>query len=525
MSSRDEALPPLERDPDHARTQDESQARLQGMARGGVANLAGAGVTAVAQFGLTVLLTRSLSAVEVGAFFTATSFFLLVTVISNVGANTGLVYFLSRLRAHDSQELIPAYLRTAFLPVTALSMIAAAILFLWAPQVAAAGVPDAQGVATGYLRAVAAFIPLASLESLSVAACRGMGTMRANVVVSMVLRPLTHLALCAVAVIIATGSGVGVAWGLAYVPAAALAVVLMRRTAGRPARSRRNSVAGPFWRYTRPRAVTSIIQITIQRFDILLVAALGGAAAAGVYAAATRFVVVGQMASNALAMATEPRVAGAIARRSLPEIRVIYRTTTAWLMLLTWPIYLILIIYPVTLLTIFGSGYDVGAPVVALVSCAMLISTSCGLVDTILAMSGRTGWNLANALAGLAIQLTLGILLIPSTGYVGAAIAWAASIAFRNLTGLVLVRVSQSIHPTGAATALAGGLALVAFGAIPFAVHEVVGEGWVSLGLALVLGSVVHAAGAWVGRETLQLRLLGNSLSGRLRGRGRVQEA
>ena len=71
-------------------------------------------------------------------------------------------------------------------------------------------------------------------------------------------------------------------------------------TAGRPARRRPPRCAAPFWRFTAPRALANVAQIALQRVDIVLVAALPGSAAAAIYAVAGRFVVLGQLANQAI---------------------------------------------------------------------------------------------------------------------------------------------------------------------------------------------------------------------------------
>src|SRR5690348_8044015 len=75
------------------------QARLAEVARGGTLNLAGAAVAAIAILGVTVLVTRVFPRPVAGAFFTATSAFIIVEAVASLGANVGLVYFIARLRS------------------------------------------------------------------------------------------------------------------------------------------------------------------------------------------------------------------------------------------------------------------------------------------------------------------------------------------------------------------------------------------------------------------------------------------
>ena len=76
-----------------------------------------------------------------------------------------------------------------------------------------------------------------------------------------------------------------------------------------------------------------------QRLDIVIVALLAEPPGRR-YTAATRFKIVGQLAGQGLAQATQPRLVRALAEADLPRARELYQSATVWLVLLTWPIWL-----------------------------------------------------------------------------------------------------------------------------------------------------------------------------------------
>ena len=512
---------------------------MRAVARGGAANLAGALVTAAAQFALTLLVTRSVSGTLAGIFFTVTSIFLVVVVVANFGANTGLVYFLARQRAGDDTWTTRQLLRAGFRPTIALSLALAAALFALAGPLSVSIAPGASDTGTVLLRTVALFIPLASLESLGVAATRGAGSMRPNVLISLVARPIGQLVLVLGVLLLGGAAQLGAAWAFPYLPAALAGLWWMRRLLARPPAAaaapvapsptpaqgavtphRSRSAYRAFWRFSSARAVTSIMQIAMQRLDIVLVAVLASPRDAAVYMAATRFVVVGQMATNSLMMATQPRLASAIARSAGREIRDLYQISTAWLVTLSWPLYLLSIVFADTLLRLFGKEYASGGVVLALVAVAMLASTAFGMVDTILTMSGRAGLNLVNTAVGLVIQIGLDLLLIPRIGIVGAAVGWAVSILVRNLSGLAMVYVTTRVMPFSRAGLASMGLAGVAFLALPLGATRVVGQGWPVLAATTTAGALIYALGLWRLRRPLRLGELTNTLPGGRRRAG-----
>jgi O-antigen/teichoic acid export membrane protein len=527
--------------------------RLAGVARGGALNLAGALVAAVATLALTVVITRQFTKPVAGAFFTAISLFLILEAAAGLGAYVGLVNFIARLRRLGHETRIPAILRAAIIPVVTVSLVATAALILFAGPLARlllsghlghAGASP--GVMANALRALALALPFAALSDTLLGASRGYRVMRPTVLVDKIGRSSAQL----IGVLIAISAGsialLAPLWALPYVPAAVVGWYWLRRirrsqrpgpgtaakapglpAVGRPAvspgvkaagpRHRRtvtmgagvgNATASGFWRFTGPRALATLAQITIQRIDIVLVAIILGPAEAAIYTAATRFLVAGQFANAAVNQSAQPRFAELFAVDDRRGANVIYRATTAWLIVLTWPLYLLAVIYGPEVLSIFGHSYQAGHLVMIILGLTMLLATACGQVDMVLITTGRSSWSLANGLAALVINVGLDLLLIPRFGITGAAIGWAAAIIVTNLTPLAQLAISVRLNPFGRGSFLAAGLAVLSFAVIPLAVRAALGPSAAASAGAVLAGCVVQAAGLWWFRDSLRLAAL-----------------
>src|SRR5439155_36056 len=163
--------------------------------------------------------------------------------------------------------------------------------------------------------------------------------------------------------------------------------------------------------------------------------------------------------------------------------QALYRGATAWLVLLTWPLYLLVAAYAPVYLGLFGPGYrTAGAPVVLVLAAAMLLATGCGMVDMVLAMAGRTSWNLGNVLLALAVTLAVDLPLVPRLGALGAAIGLAAAVCVNNLVPLAQIGTALRLHPFGRATLAAAGLAVVCFGVPGLLVRAAAGDRPAALG-------------------------------------------
>jgi O-antigen/teichoic acid export membrane protein len=533
--------------------------RLKDVARGSALNLIGALVAALTTLALTVVITREYTKPVAGAFFTAISLFLIVESAAGLGAWVGLVNFIARLRRLGHEDRVPAILRAAVIPVLAVSIGATAGLILFAQPLAnllLSGHLGKDGAAPGMvadaLRALAVALPFAALSDTLLGAARGYRAMKPTVVVDKIGRSTAQL--IGVTIAIAAGSVALLAplWALPYVPAAALGWYWLRRVrrdhrpgagaAGEPAASDARasgadlSASGAaatadeavarsgnevsvgagvgsatsrgFWRFTGPRAVANLAQITIQRIDIVLVAIILGPAEAAIYTAATRFLVAGQFANSALSQAAQPRFAELFAVDDRRGANVVYRATTAWLVMLTWPLYLLAVIYGPEILSIFGHSYRAGDMVMVILGLTMLVATACGQVDMVLITTGRSSWSLANGLMAVFVNVGLDLLLIPRYGITGAAIGWAVAIIITNLIPLAQLAASKRLNPFGHGTFIAIGLSVVSFAVIPLAARAAFGPGAVASLGAVGAGCLVQAAGLWWFRDSLRLKAL-----------------
>ncbi|HEX9030354.1 MAG TPA: polysaccharide biosynthesis C-terminal domain-containing protein [Streptosporangiaceae bacterium] len=511
------------------------QAGLTGVARGGVVNLAGAIISAAASVGLTIVVTRNFPKSAVGTFFVAMSLFLIIEAITNLGAYNGTIYFIARLRALHAERRIPAIIRATIIPVVVASVAGAIALLAFARPLASTlvGSRIASGVSpaamTSTLRVLAIALPFAALADTMLGATRGYHEMRPTVVADRIGRSTLQLAGVAVAAAIGDQALLAPLWVLPYLPVTIVSLLWLRRimrghraaltaapqrpprapapAADRAAVGNRHGKpnARGFWGFTAPRSMASVAQIVIQRLDIVLVGIMLGPAKAALYTAATRFLVAGQLGNAAIGMASQPQLTRLFALGDRRGAGTLYQVSTAWLILLTWPLYLLAIVFGPSVLTVFGRSYAAGSTVMVTLALAMLVASACGQVDMVLITAGRSSWSLLNGLVAMTANVGLDLVLIPRMGITGAAVGWAAAIGLTNLVPLVQVARAARVHPFGAGTAAAAGLTLVSFAAIPLSLRAAAGTGPAVSVTAVGAGCAVMALGLWRLRGALYL--------------------
>lgn len=504
-------------------TGDSGQRRaLGGLARRSLLSLVGSAVSAVMSFVLIVVVTRGFDQEVAGAIFSTTSLFVILESLCALGTATGLVYFLPRLRARGQNAEVPALLRTALVPVAAVATAVAITLAATAPWSASLLVEERPELARILLQTMAIFLPLAVCHDVVMAATQGYHTMTPMVVLERVGRPVLQVLLVLVCVALAMPALMGVGWFAAYAVTLAAGAWwlsrLVRSDRDVPVPAEPEPVARrAFWGYTSVRGVAAAAQIGMQRLDVVLVAYYLGAAPAAVYTAATRFVVLGQLGSQAVAQAVQPMFSDLLARDDIAGTRQVYRVSTAWIISVTWPIHLTVAVLAPVLLLAFGEGYGDGRTTMIVLAGAMLVATGCGMVTMLLLMAGNSAANLFNVVAALSVNIALDVLLIPRWGIDGAAVAWAVALVVANLLPLWQVHRQLGVTPFGREAGTAVAVVLVAY--LPAVAGAVVGASAVALVILTVLSGFLLLAGLWFARGTLHLDQL---MTARRRRRGAV---
>ncbi|HEX6655200.1 MAG TPA: polysaccharide biosynthesis C-terminal domain-containing protein, partial [Candidatus Limnocylindria bacterium] len=165
----------------------------------------------------------------------------------------------------------------------------------------------------------------------------------------------------------------------------------------------------------------------------------------------------------------------------------LYRTTSKWTYAINLPLFLVLVLFPQTILGLFGKGFEAGSAALVVMAFAGLANAGTGTSGAILDMAGYTGLKLVNSGAALGTALLLNLVLIPPLGLMGAAIALTASTAVLNFLRLAEVGWLLRLNPYDRSflkPTAAGVLAIVAALGVAFGVSQL---GWDAL-MAAVAG-------------------------------------
>lgn len=491
------------------------------VARGGAFSLVGAVTSAVMGFVLVVVLGRTLGTASSGVVLQGIAVFTITLAVARFGLDTSAVWILPRLVDGQPQR-VRAAVWWLLAPGFILGILTGAALF-----VAGRVVDGPLGLV---LQTMAWGLPAAVLMTIALSATRGLGGVKPYVAVNSIGVPTGRPVLVTGAVAAGLGAaGAAGAWTVMFGVGAVVAlVVLARRVRGVeqlslagsetwwPQRDLRRQIRS----YSLPRSVAVVLEQLMLWIDVILIGALAGPAAAGIYGAATRFVAAGRIVTTSLRIVVAPLYSRMLGRGQLSAVQDLYTTTTVWIVLLSMPIYAMYSTFGGTLLSAMGPGFRAGASVMALLSVGLTITLLGGNLQVLLLMSGmsrRVALYKAVSLSILAVGM---IGLVPRLGIEGGAIAWSVAVAVDTMLAGTTVQRQIGVrigHPSVFLALAVGGLVPAAVAA---SVRSLMGDGLGGLVTALAVAGVVFLVLTYLLRRRLFLAEIAQLVRRRRSGAG-----
>ncbi|MGZ4675383.1 MAG: lipopolysaccharide biosynthesis protein [Acidimicrobiia bacterium] len=501
-----------------------SQEHVRAVARGGALNLVGSIVYGAANFALLAVITNALGAHAAGPVIVAIAVFTVMSRFAELGASTGLVRMISRDRALDRPERIAPTILAAVVPVTALGVVFTLAVYAAAPALAELFSHGAQTAdSTHLLRILAPFRPISAVYTVLVQGSRGFGTMAVLVWIDKIGRACL-LPIAALVVLEADGgaSGVITVWaattaGAALVTIAAVVVLVRRGNGGasRPAvRLSHREITRSFWSFSLPRAAGQTFDVAVLWLDTLLVAALIGPTAAGIYAAGTRYLLIGTFTAEAIQQAVAPKVSALIALGRADDARAVIAQATSWQAAITWPVYLTVIAFSGVLLGVFGPEYVHAQWALILLSVGLMVAVVGGPSDAVILMSGRSRQSLFNSAVAFTVNLGGNLLLVPIWGISAAGAVWAATLVVAAGLPALQARHTLGLGPWSAELLRTVGVAVGTVGTTCLLARLVLGESLPALAVAVIVGGAAYASFMWRWRRSVHLQALIDSFRG-----------
>jgi O-antigen/teichoic acid export membrane protein len=409
---------------------------LAGLGKRSALALVSAGLSGLATIAILVIVSRTLTPSGSGEFFVAVSVFAIAQGLCSLGAETSLQYFVPTMDATSARRMVGVVTGWS----AAAGIIVSAVVWWSASPIGRLLSDSAAGNAqtVSVVRTIALVLPFAGLYEITMGALQARDDVLVAMVLDRVARPVVQVAAMIVAgVVFSTSRAAVLAWAVPHAIAVVVALALLARPGRNRATARGGNVTLPMlYRYTWPRSIARVAQTLTQRLDLLILAAVYPLQEAGIYGTVSRCMIAGVFVATALRQTIQPQLRRLVVDGDRESVRGLFELSTTWLVLVSWPVYLVMITHASLVLRVFGAGYERGAAALVLLSIAMLIATACGLVDVVLLMLGRSWLSTVNVLIALLLNVFLNLMLAPRFGMIGSAVAWMVAILTTNLLPL-----------------------------------------------------------------------------------------
>jgi O-antigen/teichoic acid export membrane protein len=411
--------------------------RLAALLRGAggffAVQVAGTGLAFLAQ----VLLARLLGAAAYGDYVVAYGWVALLAVPASAGHGTAALRFVAQYLGAQDWPRLRGYVQVAIASAAGVAGVAALALVVSAQSSAAAS-----GL-SGALAVGALVVPLQTALVLTAAILRGLHWPAASQAPASLVQPLVLIAWALFSVTTAAplSGRSAMAWtALASLAALVCALGLVARAAPLELRNVTAVRETAAWqRVALPLFWITLLNVAMQRVDVLIVGAQLGTESAGIYAAASRLALLvsfGLVAVNAWAA---PSIADLHARGERDELQRTVRTAARVNTAFTLPVSLAIALLAPPLLGLFGAGFAAGRDALWILCVGQIVNALLGPVGYLMTMTGNQA-EAARVLSVAALANVLAcVVLTPRFGLAGAAAGTAFAQVIWNVWMSVLV--------------------------------------------------------------------------------------
>ena len=143
-----------------------------------------------------------------------------------------------------------------------------------------------------------------------------------------------------------------------------------------------------------------------------------------------------------------PVLSSLYSQEKFSEMKKTYSIITKWIFSATFPMFLVVFLFPRVVLTFFfGPDYQDASTALRILATGYMFHALMGPNALNLVIFGRANLTMANTTAGLFINVLLNVLLIPLYGINGAAAATAVTYISVNTLSSLEVYIIQRMHP------------------------------------------------------------------------------
>ncbi|NJE85499.1 flippase [Thermococcus sp. CX2] len=425
---------------------DEVNQALHKIAKGTGIVFAGTIIATILGFLTRAIIARYFETDQYGLFSLALTVLNIGVLLALLGLQSGLSREISLYRKRDPEK-VPELVSTAVLLVTATSITAALLIALGSRWIAAIFQEESL---SSTLRILAPSLPFAVMMAILVTVSRGFGRVKEKVYYQNIVYPVTFLAFTILGILGGFGfTFVFVAYVLSQFLGFITLFINLFKLKLLPSELRFNVKLGiELLTFSLPLMLTGILDYVMSWTDTLMLGYYMTSEVVGLYNAAAPIARMLPVFLNSAGFLYIPTATAFFAQGKLLEMKRIYQVITRWIFLLTFPAFVLILVFPeATIGALFGPKYTEASLALEILAIGFMFHTFLGLNGMSLTIIGETRANLVGNLFAATANILLNVLLIPIYGIEGAATATAVSYIIANIFRSTWLYKKTGIHP------------------------------------------------------------------------------
>jgi O-antigen/teichoic acid export membrane protein len=482
---------------------------------------AGTIFTAIFGYVFKVYLARVLGPEALGLFVLGITLVGFLGVFNSLGLPQSAVRFVASYGAAGKFERLHALLWRGAGILLLANLLFAAILLTFGRWVAVRFYHSAALVQyLPWFALIMLFSVLTGFYSKVLTGYKDLG--RRTLIVNFVGSPLSMLL-----AVILISAGMGLRGYLSAQVLSAAVVTVLLLVAVReltPAQARFSAQRGSglekeIWSFSAAMLGIGFLEFVMVQVDKIAIGFYRGPREVGIYSVAAAIVVYVPLVLSSINQIFSPMIADLHTRGDHALLARLFQSLTRWVIGLTLPLAVVVIVFARPLMRIFGSDFEAGWPILIIGTAAQLVNCGVGSVGYLLLMSGNEKRLIKVQVVMAVVMIVLNIALVPVLGGVGAAIAAAATNAGINLWNLLEVRKALGLTPYNRSyfRLVPPLLAMLAATVLLRMNSGAFGHDWLAAAVAFLLAYAVFAAAILAFGLDADDRLIATAIWSRLR--------
>ena len=392
-------------------------------------------------YAFTLIVTRNLGASAWGIFALSFTVLQITSVIGKLGLDTALLRFIAQYNAQRKVKTVKYIYLKSIIVIVPLSLFLSVSLYYLSPLVAER--VFAKKHLASYLKLISfALIPFVWL-SINSESLRAFKKIKEYTTLQNLLPFLFALIFFSIsfyilniknikAVIVAYILGIGVSFLLSF-------LLLNKEFSNENGEFEQVSLR-QILSISLPMFLSSSLFMVMSWTDTIMLGMWRTEEEVGIYNVAVRLSMITSFTLGAINSIAAPKFAEFWGKKDLEGLKKIAQQSTKLIFWTSAPILILYILFPKFFMDIFGKEFRGGASALVFLTIGQFVNASVGSVGYILQMTGKQKIFQNVVLIGSIINIILNIILIPTFGETGAAIASAIAISFINIIPFFLIR-------------------------------------------------------------------------------------